>query len=100
MLSSPNVCYRISPANRSSLRIGLLLDSRDQTSAFVARIIEDIKASNFASIELLIVRQTGGESPRTGELRNSSALKTLRRRISDPQLRKQLLYDLYLRVDS
>jgi hypothetical protein len=100
MLRSPNAYYRISPANRSPIRIGLLLDSRDQTSAFFARIIEDIRASNFASIELLIVRKMMGESPRKGERPNSSSLKTPLRRISDPQLRKQLLYDLYLRLDS
>jgi hypothetical protein len=99
MFRSLNTYYRISSAGHPPLRIGLLLDSRDEISAFFAKIIEDIRASNFANIELLIVRKTS-EDLKPGKLTNSSALKTLLRRISDPKVRKHMLYDLYLRLDA
>ena len=98
MASTPNSYYRISPANRAPLRIGLLLDSRDEIPAFYARAIEDIKASNFAGIELLVVRKPTAK-PKPSKPPNSPALRFLRR-LSDPKLRKRLLYDLYLRLDA
>jgi hypothetical protein len=66
MASTPNVC-RIASADRAPLRIGLLLDSSDEISAFAARIIEDIEASNFSRIELLVVKQAnaGRQAPGT-----------------------------------
>jgi hypothetical protein len=99
MVSTPNSYYRISSADRAPLRIGLLLDSSDEISAFAARIIEDIKASNFARIELLVVKQdnAGRQAPGT---RPDSPILRLLRRISDPKLREHLLYDLYLRLDA
>jgi hypothetical protein len=99
MVGTPNSYYRISSADRAPLRIGLLLDSCDEISAVFARIIEDIKASNFADIELLVVRKTAAGKPAPGKPPNSRAFRFLRR-ISDPKLRKQLLYDLYLRLDA
>ncbi len=85
MIRVPNVFYRISPADRAPLRLGLLLDSRNEIPAFVATIVEDIKASNFARIELLAVRKStsGGTSPQ-----------------SNPQPHRPFLYDLYLRLDA
>ena len=99
MASTPSSYYRISSADRGPLRIGLLLDSRDEISAFFARIIEDIKASNFAGIELLVVRKTTAGRARLGKPASSRALRFLRH-IWDPKLRKRLLYDLYLRLDA
>jgi hypothetical protein len=98
MICIPNNYFRISSVDRPPLRIGLLLDSHDEIPAFFARIIEDIKASNFAGIELLVVRKTAGNSA-PGRPPNSRALRFLRH-ISDPKLRKRLLYDLYLRLDA
>jgi hypothetical protein len=85
MVSTPNSYYRISSADRVPLRIDLLLDSSDEISAFAARIIEDIKASNFARIELLVVKQAnaGRQAPAT---RPDSRSLRLLRRISDPKL--------------
>ena len=84
MIRVPNVFYRISPADRAPLRIGLLLDSKDQIPAFVATIVEDIKASNFARIEVLVVRKTTIEqSPQ-----------------SNPRPHQPFLYNLYLRLDA
>jgi hypothetical protein len=99
MVSTPNNYYRISSADRAPLRIGLLLDSYDEISAFAARIIEDIKASNFAKIELLVVKQAAAERPAQGATPDTRIFRLLRR-ISDPKLRSHLLYDLYLRLDA
>src|SRR5215467_6175511 len=48
--------FRTSPSQNPRLRIGILLDG-PKLSAFFARIIEDIQASNFARIELLVYRK-------------------------------------------
>ncbi len=97
MVSTPNRYYRISSADHAPLRIGLLLDSRTEISAFAASIIEDIKASNFARIELLVVKNS---APSAAPARppDSPVLRLLRR-LSNRKLRKHLLYDLYLRLD-
>lgn len=98
MVSTPNRYYRISSTARAPLKIGLLLDSRSEISAFAAKIIEDIKASNFATIELLVVKSTtGGAAP--AKPPDSRILRFLRR-MTNPKLRKSLLYDLYLRLDT
>src|ERR1039458_1858601 len=99
MIRTPNSYYRISSAGRAPLRIGLLLDSRDEIPAFAATIIEDIKASNFAGIELLVVRKTTTGSSAPGQPPDSRDLRVLRH-LSNPKLRKHLLYDLYLRLDA
>jgi hypothetical protein len=97
MVSTPNRYYRTSSARRAPLRIGLLLDSRDEIPAFHAKVIEDIKASNFAVIELLVIRKAA--APEAGKPPNSRALRFLRH-VTDAKLRKRLLYDLYLRLDA
>ena len=98
MGSTPNRYYRISSAGRVPLRIGLLLDSREQVPAFVASIIEDIKTSNFAEIELLVVRKTCARRLSPGQPPTSRVLEFLRK-MWDPKLRKHWLYDLYTRMD-
>jgi hypothetical protein len=87
--------WRFSPADRPPLRIGLLLDSTE-LSLFYARIIEDIQASNFAKIELLVFRKP--PTPATNH-RPSSRLGSLSRRLFDAKLRQRTLYNLYLRLD-
>jgi len=79
MVRIPNNYFRISSADRAPLRIGLLLDSCDELPAYAAVILEDIKASNFASIELLVERKSAAATPSQF---------------------KNLLYDLYLRLDT
>ena len=95
MVSTPNRYYRISNGARAPLRIGLLLNCRNEIPAFVAKIIEDIQASNFAKIECLIVRNTADVVTRSHP-RSFSFL----RYISDSRLRERLLYRLYLRLDA
>jgi hypothetical protein len=88
--------FRVSPASRPLLRIGLLLDNPN-ISAFSARILEDIQASNFAKIVLAVYRKTAPPLARENG-RNSKARSAVRRLV-DPTLRKQILYSLYLRLD-
>jgi len=95
MPTVPQRYYLESSAARDPLRIGLLLDSHQRTSAFFAKIIEDIKASNFARIELLIVKQSADKPAGA-----SNSAPTLLRRITDPKLRKHLLWNFYLRLDA
>jgi len=97
MRSTPNNYYRISDG-RDPLRIGLLLDSRDQVPAFFARIIGDINSSNFAKIEFLVTKKNSSGNSSPGQ--SQSLALTLRHRLSDARLRKRLLYDLYLRLDA
>jgi hypothetical protein len=90
--------WRLSPAKRPPLRIGLLLDD-ENLSRFAVRIVEDIQASNFARIELLVFRKrTPAANPATPK-NSKSRLGGLKKRMLDPKLRKGALYDLYLRFD-
>src|SRR2546421_9702557 len=88
--------FRLSPALRPPLRIGLLLDTA-KVSAFCARVIEDIQCSNFARIELVAFRK----SPAKPVVPNPSAslANKLARRLIDPKLRKHILYNAYLQLD-
>jgi hypothetical protein len=88
--------FRFSPAANPPLRIGLLLDS-PKLSAFFARIIEDIRCSNFANLELLVFRKK--RQPLAPESPSTSLIGTLKKRLLDPKLRKSALYDFYLRLD-
>ncbi len=88
--------WRFSPSDRPPLRVGLLLDSAE-LSLFYARIIEDIQASNFAKIELLVFRKPS--SPVRHEPSPQFAHGRLSRRLFDTKLRQRTLYNLYLRLD-
>jgi hypothetical protein len=99
MVKLPNSYYRICPTGGEALRIGLLLDSSHEIPGVFAQIIEDIRGSNFARIELLAVRKTAVVQPTSGNPLTSHALRFLRR-MSDRKLREHLLYDLYLRLDA
>jgi len=94
----PNIFYRVSSADRPALRIGLLLDSREKLSAFAATIVEDIKASNFANIELVIVNKNSETaSPSPAEEEN---VEKKSRHRSHSNSSKRALYELYLRLDA
>ncbi len=89
MVNTPNSYYRISSGGRDPLRIGLLLDSPDRVPAFLARVIQDIRASNFARIACLVV---------TNDDSTSASARLPQKSASDSKVRKRLLYDLYLRM--
>jgi len=91
-------------ANRSSLwlysaaaapplRIGLLLDSPILSNVF-ARVIENIRASNFAGLEMLVYRK-----PSRTTAHKPSSPGRIARRLLDSNLRSHLFYDAYLRLD-
>jgi len=80
MAQAPETYYRISSSDAPPLRVGLLLNSRAQLPAYFTKIIEDINASNFARIELLIVRKKTASVP--------------------PDKAHSALYRLYLRADA
>jgi len=84
-----------SPADRPPLRIGLLLDG-PELSAFSASVIEDIQASNFAKIELAVYRKSAAAAATPP---SSSLFKTAIRALTNANLRKHVLYNVYLRFD-
>jgi hypothetical protein len=93
---SPRSFWRTSSSSNPPLRIGLLLDGV-KMSRFFATIIEDIQASNFASIELLVFRKIpASENPINPA---DSKVSKAARRLLDPNLRKHALYEQYLRFD-
>lgn len=89
-----NLLWCHSPSNNPPLRIGLLLDS-PELSRFARTIIEDIQSSNFANIELAVLRKERQPSTKPP----ASSAQRLLRRLSDSKLRSHVLYDLYLRWD-
>jgi hypothetical protein len=88
--------WSFSPADRPPLRIGLLLDS-PRLALFCSKIVQDIQASNFAKLELLVYRKAPARpsSPNS----NRGALSGLRQRLFDSKSRRRALYDFYLRLD-
>lgn len=92
----PRSFWRTSPASNPPLRIGLLLED-SKMSRFFATIIEDIQASNFAKIELLVYRKTSTPDPPVKPA--NSIVSKAARRLTDPNLRKHVLYEQYLRYD-
>ncbi len=84
-----------SPALNPPLRIGLLLNDT-KLPRFCARIVEDILASNFATLELLVCHKTPlalASAP------SKSLARRITRRLFNSNLRKHSLYELYLRMD-
>jgi len=84
--------FKNSSSNTPPLRVGLLLDS-PVLPAFSARIIQDIKESNFANIELLVYRKAAPTAA-TSSKKNGHLGKLL-----DGKKRQKLLYNAYLRLD-
>lgn len=78
MVQLPDNYYRLSSSSNPPLQIGIILGSQNELPAFAARIVEDIRSSNFSQIRLLIKTQ--------------STVQSLTRQPSK-------LYGLYLRLD-
>jgi hypothetical protein len=89
--------FRFSPANKTPLRIGILLDDVNLLAVF-ARIVDDIQASNFAKLELLVYPKKAASN--TAPPVKKSKLANLASRIRDPKLRSRTFYHLYLKLDS
>jgi hypothetical protein len=87
--------YRTSPAERSKLRIGLLVDT-PQLTEWCARILEDIRASNFAEL-CLVVSNASARPPESPQLPLSlHALQLLK----DTPARQRLFYKYYAAWDA
>lgn len=95
-LAGPNSgLWLHSPANAPPLRIGLLLDNAD-LARFSRKIIEQIQASNFAKLELVIYRTSTSLSNAN---QKPGVIARVKRRLLDRNLRSHVLYDLYRRYD-
>ena len=84
-----------SPAVRPPLRVGLLLDG-PVLPRFNARIIQNLRFSNFVNLALVVYKK-----PSTAPERKQpkSIIGRIARRLFDSKLRKHTLYELYLRFD-
>jgi len=80
-----------SPATNPPLRVGLLLDDA-RLQRFSARIIEDLLACNFVKLELLVYKKSQPSRPK-------NIVEQIFQRLSNANLRKQILYEIYLRID-
>jgi hypothetical protein len=87
--------FLTSSSKRTPLRIGLLLDGL-VLPRYVAQIIEYIKRSNFATLELLVIRNTEGTNPETSE---GLKPRLLSRFLSDPICRRKIAYQIYRDLD-
>ena len=88
--------YRSSTSKRPPLRIGLLLDS-PINSKVIEVVLEDISASNFANLELVVLK-----SPPPQEQTKPQTKSSLRRIfdiLCSTQRRKMIAFELYQRFD-
>jgi hypothetical protein len=92
---SRNSPWRLSPAAKPPLRVGLLLDS-SVLPRFNVRIIEDLRSSNFVDLALLVYKKDSTLQKTTAP---QGLAGRVARRIFDSKLRKHTLYDFYLRFD-
>ena len=89
--------FRTSPADHPPLKVGLLLDG-PKTSNFVARVIADLRASNFVRLDLVVFRKAF--LPSAAPPHSKSVFRKLARRLLNPRTRQHSLYDIYLYFDS
>ncbi len=90
-----NTPWRFSPATKPRLRVGLLLNG-PVLPRFNVRIIEDLRASNFIDLALLVYKKDSALEKTTAP---QGVAGRVGRRLFDAKLRKHTLYDLYLRFD-
>ncbi len=87
--------WRHSPVAKPPLRVGVLLDG-PILSRFSARIIEDLQASNFIDLALLVYKKPASSVPAPSK----GPIGRIARILSNPKLRKHALYNnLYLPLD-
>jgi hypothetical protein len=80
MIESPKSHYAKSSSTAPALRIGLLLDSQRTVPAYVAKIISDLRASNFVELLVAVAQKNAIAGERTKKGR--------------------VLYNRYLRLDA
>lgn len=87
--------FLVSPSKRSRLRIGILLDGLLLPRCF-EQVIDHIQKSNFATIELLVIRTPA--NPEIARPRRSK-WRVLWDILSDSKRRKQLGFTIYSKFD-
>lgn len=91
--------YINSEGTAPALRVGVLLDSESLPDVF-ANVLEDIVASNFAELALLVFNGENAGVTEDTEVRGKRSLfRKIAERIGDPKIRRKLMYDLYLTLD-
>ena len=89
--------YLRSTSGRPPLRIGLMLDSF-ALPAWIVSVIKHIRASNFATIELIVLNGIEQNKPSGGKKANLPARAW--RLIGNPKRRSKLLYNAYTKWDA
>ena len=87
--------YRRSPVQKPKLKIGLLLDS-PEVLAWCARIIDDIRVSDFAELSLVVYHA----DTHLAQSSPSPPMRSVIRLLKEPSARRQLLYNLYAAWDA
>ncbi len=87
--------FLVSPSNRPPLRIGLFLDGLSLPHCY-EQVIDHIQRSNFATIELLVIR--GYASPESMKPRRSK-WRRIGDILSDPKRRRYLGFAIYNELD-
>ena len=89
--------YLRSTSGRPPLRIGLMVDSFD-LPVWIVSIIDHIRASNFARVELIVVNGIATQR-RPGAGKRPSLPVRAWRIVSNPKRRSKLLYNAYAKWD-
>ncbi|MDQ6633532.1 MAG: hypothetical protein M3Z10_02115 [Gemmatimonadota bacterium] len=95
--SAISAFFRSSSADRPPLRIGILLDDV-RLSRALASVVEDIQASNFARVELLVFN-AGELSAPAQPARTPSLASRVFGILTDAHRRRSLAWSLYTRLD-
>lgn len=91
--------YRRSTSKNPALRVGIMLDSPHLLACF-ARVVDDIRASNFADLTLLIYNGTTvASSAQPGAAKRSLFGKVVRL-LGTKSIRQKIAYERYLAWDS
>src|SRR5437870_12958746 len=88
--------YLTSSSGRPPLRIGVLLDDTSLPQCFY-EVLEDIRASNFASLQLIVLRQ---DPSSIVHLPHASLAVRAWRILRNPQRRRTLFYWWYSQSDA
>ena len=91
--SSLSTLYLHSPADRTPLRVGLLMDSYT-LPASIAAILDDVASCNFAHVELVVMNTPAAVSPSEPAARKPLPLRAIDL-LRDKRRREGLLFHLY-----
>jgi hypothetical protein len=90
---SLNRLYYLSDAASPKLRVGVMIDRARSLPLFMRKVVEDVLSCNFALIECVI---ENCETPARLQTRPALPIRAARA-LLDPERRRRLLHDAYLR---